>query len=56
MLLRNKSGPMEIPIDSIVISPDQPRKTFSNQELEELSNSIREFGVFRPCDAHPQSF
>ena len=48
MLLRNKSGPMEIPIDSIVISPDQPRKTFSNQELEELSNSIREFGVIQP--------
>ena len=48
MLLRCKSGPMEISIDSIVISPDQPRKTFSNQELEELSNSIREFGVIQP--------
>ena len=48
MLLRNKSGSMEIPIDSIVINPDQPRKTFSDQELEELCSSIREFGVIQP--------
>ncbi|NLT48942.1 MAG: ParB/RepB/Spo0J family partition protein [Clostridiales bacterium] len=39
---------MEIPISSIVTNPGQPRKVFPDQELEELCNSIREFGVIQP--------
>ncbi|MFA5634860.1 MAG: ParB/RepB/Spo0J family partition protein [Anaerovoracaceae bacterium] len=48
MLIRSKNGPMEIPISSIAVNPGQPRKVFPDQELDELSNSIREFGVIQP--------
>ncbi len=48
MLINIRNGPIVIPIDSIDINPDQPRKTFIDQELEELSRSIKEFGVIQP--------
>lgn len=37
-----------IPIDQIGANPDQPRKTFSPDELEDLAQSIREHGVLQP--------
>lgn len=37
-----------IPIDSIKANPDQPRKTFAKDALEELSLSIKESGVIQP--------
>lgn len=37
-----------IPIVQIAPNPDQPRKAFAPQELEELANSIREKGVLQP--------
>jgi len=39
---------VEISIDKIVANPFQPRKTFSDEGLVELSSSIREFGVIQP--------
>ncbi len=48
MLIKSKNGPMEIPLRSIVVNPDQPRKVFPDRELEELCTSIREFGVIQP--------
>lgn len=48
MLIRSKNNPMEIPINSIIINEDQPRKIFQSNELEELCSSIREFGVIQP--------
>lgn len=48
MLINIRNGPIVIPIDLIDINPDQPRKTFVDQELEELSRSIKEFGVIQP--------
>lgn len=48
MFSKNKNNQAEIPINLVVINPDQPRKVFLEQELEELSNSIREFGVIQP--------
>ena len=39
---------VEVPIDHVSGNPDQPRKTFDNNSLEELSNSIREKGVIQP--------
>lgn len=38
----------EIPIDKIRPNPYQPRKEFSKQALEELSQSIKEYGVLQP--------
>lgn len=40
--------PLLIAIDSIDEDLDQPRRNFSEQELEELSQSIREHGVLQP--------
>ncbi len=37
-----------IPINQIGANPDQPRKTFTETELSELSASIREKGVLQP--------
>ena len=38
----------KIPLDQIGANPDQPRKTFSDTELRELSESIKEKGVLVP--------
>ncbi|MDA7423406.1 ParB/RepB/Spo0J family partition protein [Thalassococcus lentus] len=37
-----------IPIENIAPNPDQPRRHFSKDQLEELSNSIRAKGVLQP--------
>lgn len=38
----------QIPLAQIGANPDQPRKTFSTEELNELAASIREKGVLQP--------
>lgn len=38
----------QIPLAQIGANPDQPRKTFSDAELSELADSIREKGVLQP--------
>lgn len=48
MLFKNTNAVIDIPIDSIDLNPDQPRKVFNEQDLEELSLSIKEFGVIQP--------
>ncbi len=37
-----------LPVNNIIPNPDQPRKTFSQQSLEELASSIRELGLLQP--------
>jgi len=39
---------LELSVDQIEPNPDQPRKTFSSQSLEELAASIRASGVIQP--------
>lgn len=39
---------LDIPIEQIEPNPNQPRKTFSRLEMEELINSIREHGIIQP--------
>lgn len=39
---------MEIPIHDIVPNPYQPRKVFSQSALEELSKSIKIYGILQP--------
>lgn len=48
MLIKTRNNAMEIPLSAVVVNPDQPRKIFPDQELEELCSSIREFGVIQP--------
>ena len=38
----------ELPIDLIYANPEQPRKHFSEEEIDELANSIKEYGVLQP--------
>ena len=39
---------IQIPVGMIIPNPEQPRKIFTDSELGELTNSIREFGVLQP--------
>jgi len=43
----------QIKIDQIIIDPDQPRKAFDNEALEELAASITEHGVIQPIIVTP---
>jgi ParB/RepB/Spo0J family partition protein len=40
--------PISIPIDRIDEDPDQPRRNFDEQKLEELAETVREHGVVQP--------
>lgn len=44
---------IELPLELIQAAEDQPRKTFYQDSLEELSNSIRERGVLEPIVVRP---
>ena len=54
MLLARKKGLFEstrvlfLPIAAISPNPNQPRKTFAQDGLEELAASIRLYGVLQP--------
>lgn len=39
---------VEVPMDLICVNPDQPRKMFKEEEIKELSDSIKEYGVLQP--------
>ena len=45
MLIKKVS---DISIDLIKANPDQPRKIFGEEELFDLSDSIKEYGVIHP--------
>ena len=38
----------ELPLEQICTNPDQPRKFFAEEELNDLKNSIAEYGVLQP--------
>jgi ParB family chromosome partitioning protein len=49
----------EVPIEQIAPNPEQPRKRFGEQELEDLTNSIREKGIIQPLivrEVRPNQF
>jgi len=39
---------MHLPVEQILANPDQPRKIFGEDELSELTESIRSYGVLQP--------
>lgn len=41
-----------VPIDALIPNPDQPRKTFSQDSLDELAESIRRHGLLQPLLVH----
>ncbi|PJE27564.1 chromosome partitioning protein, ParB family [Pseudooceanicola antarcticus] len=45
---------MMVPIENVVPNPDQPRRTFTEGQLDELTASIREKGVIQPLIVRPK--
>lgn len=45
---RGSSAIKEISVDNIVPNPEQPRRDFDEESLEELAVSIRELGIVQP--------
>lgn len=45
----------EIALTDIVPNPQQPRREFRQDELDELTHSIKEFGVFQPIVVRPRA-
>jgi ParB family chromosome partitioning protein len=39
---------LELPVDKISPNPMQPRENFAHQDLEDLINSIKEYGIIQP--------
>ncbi|MFV0360938.1 ParB/RepB/Spo0J family partition protein [Tropicimonas sp.] len=48
-----QSGERKLPIESLEANPDQPRKDFSREALQELSESIRAKGILQPLIVRP---
>jgi ParB family chromosome partitioning protein len=51
---RQAVGVRELYIEQIVRNPDQPRRTFAPEDLDELTASIRERGVISPIVVRPR--
>ncbi|GIV01606.1 MAG: chromosome partitioning protein ParB [Fimbriimonadales bacterium] len=45
---QNDASTKEIPVDAIEPNPDQPRKEFDEQSLQDLAQSIRTVGLLQP--------
>lgn len=45
---------LTVPIERIFANPDQPRRSFSKEALQELSDSIAEKGVIQPLIVRPR--
>lgn len=45
---------MLVPIENVFPNPDQPRRSFTPSQLEELASSIREKGVIQPLIVRPK--
>jgi ParB family chromosome partitioning protein len=50
---RRAAGVLDVPIELIRPNPEQPRRAFGADELEELAASIRERGVLQPILVRP---
>ena len=49
----NRVAFKEIPLDKIQPNPKQPRRDFDEDELDELAESIKAFGVLQPVVVRP---
>ncbi len=44
-----------VPIEQVAPNPDQPRRHFSDEALDDLAASIREKGILQPLIVRPYS-
>tara|TARA_B100000963_G_C22549874_1_gene636287 strand:- start:321 stop:1166 length:846 start_codon:yes stop_codon:yes gene_type:complete len=52
---KNVSKSNKIPVSGLIRNRYQPRKTFDEESLEELTNSIKSRGIIQPIIARPSS-
>ena len=50
----SRRADMLVPIEKVVPNPDQPRRSFTEDQLNELAASIREKGVIQPLIVRPR--
>jgi ParB family chromosome partitioning protein len=48
-----RSADLSVPVDRLHPNPDQPRRTFAPEALQELAGSIRERGIIQPLIVRP---
>ena len=54
--LTNNNARLEIlPLEQIRPNPYQPRKVFNQEALEELANSLRQYGLLQPINVRKLS-
>ncbi|MFY0681987.1 MAG: ParB/RepB/Spo0J family partition protein [Thalassovita sp.] len=44
----NSRADLMVPIEKVQPNPDQPRRTFTDEQLQELASSIKEKGIIQP--------
>ncbi len=47
-VIANREGVSEIDMAKITVNPDQPRKTFDEEKLQDLADSIKQLGLIQP--------
>lgn len=50
---RDEGGVLQLPVDTILRNPRQPRDRFDSKDLDELTASIREHGIIQPLIVSP---
>ena len=53
--VQTQSDYRDLPLDWLVVSPTNPRKTFDKDAMQELAASIRENGVLQPLLVRPRA-
>jgi ParB family chromosome partitioning protein len=53
--VQTQSEYRDLPLDWLVVSPTNPRKTFDEDAMQELAASIRESGVLQPLLVRPRA-
>ena len=49
-----RSADQYVPIEQLIANPDQPRRTFAKEALEELVSSVKEKGIIQPIIVRPK--
>lgn len=48
LLVDDNKQVIELPVEKIDVNPHQPRQVFNHADLEDLINSIRDYGIIQP--------
>ncbi|MBD2598318.1 ParB/RepB/Spo0J family partition protein [Nostoc spongiaeforme FACHB-130] len=49
----NAGSPQAMPLDQIVLPPNQPRRYFDSEALKQLTESIKQYGILQPLLVRP---